>query len=75
MAQALQHQATAFGPWLQTAGTRNHRPDGPKADHAITINMDQSMGADHRCGTIDQPLDWLLQWPPTHAAVAGRTPM
>lgn len=29
------------------ASARIHRPDGPKADHAPTIKLDHSSGADH----------------------------
>ena len=28
-------------------GRGNHRPDGPKASHALTFKLDQSVGAGH----------------------------
>ena len=53
--QMLEVADTALGPGLQTAGTRNHRPDGPKASHALTMNMDQSMGADQQAEHMTAP--------------------
>jgi len=47
MEEALQHQATPQCPGLPPAGPRNHRPDGPKASHALTLKLDNSCGADH----------------------------
>lgn len=34
---------------LPPSGPRNHRPDGPKAGHALTIKLDHSGGSDHGC--------------------------
>ncbi|MEP3636594.1 MAG: hypothetical protein ABJN14_04955, partial [Paracoccaceae bacterium] len=46
MEETLQHQTTTQRSGLPPTGTGNHRPDGPKADHALTIKLDQSGGAD-----------------------------
>ena len=32
---------------VPTTSARINRPDGPKARHELTINMDQLVGADH----------------------------
>lgn len=48
MEEALQHQAIPQCPGLPPAGPGNHRPDGPKASHALTLKLDHSGGADHR---------------------------
>jgi transposase InsO family protein len=47
MEETLQHQTTTQCSGLPPAGPGNHRPDGPKADHALTIKLDHSGGADH----------------------------
>jgi hypothetical protein len=48
MAAALQHEAATFSPWIQTAGTRKHHPNGGKTDDALTFKLDQSTGAGQR---------------------------
>jgi len=45
VAKTLQHQAAAFGTGIQTTGTGSHHSDGRKADHELTIKLDQSVGA------------------------------
>ena len=35
---------------VPTTSARINRPDGPKARHELTINMDQLVGADHSDG-------------------------
>ena len=53
MEETLQHETTPQCPRLPPTGTGNHRPDGPKAGHALTIKLDHSGGADHhRFGLI-----------------------
>jgi len=47
MEKTLQHQATPQCSGLPPAGPGNHRPDGPKADHALTLKAENSGGADH----------------------------
>jgi hypothetical protein len=46
MEETLQHSQTTQCIGLPPTGTRIHRPDGPKASHALTFKLDQSMGAD-----------------------------
>lgn len=47
MEEALQHETTTQRIGLPPTGPGNHRPDGPKARHALTFNLDHSGGADH----------------------------
>ena len=47
MEETLQHETTTQRIGLPPSGPRNHRTDGPKADHALTIKLDHSGGADH----------------------------
>lgn len=54
MEKALQHQTTLECSGLPPSGAGNHRPDGAKADHALTIKLDCSCGAD--------PFHVRLQW-------------
>lgn len=35
--------------WLQTAGTGDQHPDGPKPSHTLIIKTDHSIGAGQRC--------------------------
>ena len=46
--KALQHEETPQCIGLPPTSPRGHRPDGPKADHALTIKMDQSDQATQR---------------------------
>ena len=46
MEEALQFKTTTQRIRLSTTGPGNHRPDGPKASHALTFNLDNSGGAD-----------------------------
>ena len=46
MEEKLQHQTTTQRSGLSPTGPGNRRPDGPKADHALTIKLDHSSGAD-----------------------------
>jgi hypothetical protein len=46
MEEALQHKTTPQCSGLPPAGPGNHRSDGPKADHALTIKLDHLGGAD-----------------------------
>ena len=43
--ETLQHQATTQCIGLPPTSAQSHHPDGPKADHALTFNMDHSSGA------------------------------
>ena len=43
--ETLQHETTPQCIGLPPTGSGNHRPDGPKANHALTFNMDHSSGA------------------------------
>ena len=45
MAETLQHHQTTQCFGLPPASPGNHRPDGPKAGHALTFKLDQSVGA------------------------------
>lgn len=47
MEETLQHETTPQCIGLPPASPRNHRHDGPKAGHALTIKLDHSGGADH----------------------------
>lgn len=47
MEEALQHETTTQCLGLPPTGTGNHRPDGPKAGDALTLELDHSGGADH----------------------------
>ena len=47
MEETLQHETTTQCFGLPPASARSHRSDGPKADHALTIKLDHSCGADH----------------------------
>ncbi|WP_108785876.1 lytic murein transglycosylase [Falsiruegeria mediterranea] len=47
MEKTLQHQTTTQRSGLPPTRSGNHRADGPKADHALTIKLDHSDGADH----------------------------
>ena len=46
MEETLQHEEAPWCIGLPSAGSGNHRPNGPKADHALTFNPDHSSGAD-----------------------------
>jgi len=52
-AQIIQHQTTTQCIGLPPTSARSHRTDGPKANHALTFNLDQSSGAVHLGGSID----------------------
>jgi len=45
--ETLHHQAPAQRLWFPTTSTRNHRPNGPQASHALTIKTDRSSRLDH----------------------------
>jgi len=45
MEVSLQYKETTQWIGLSSASTRNHHTDGPKANHALTIVLDQSDGA------------------------------
>jgi hypothetical protein len=45
MEETLQHDETAFSTGIQAAGTGGHHPNRPKAGHALTFILDQSVGA------------------------------
>ena len=47
MEEARQHQETAQCSGLPPTGPGNHRSDVPKAGHALTFKLDQSVGAGH----------------------------
>ena len=47
MASSLQHGQASQRPRVSSTRARKHRPDGPKADHALTINPDHQKGARH----------------------------
>jgi rhodanese-related sulfurtransferase/transposase InsO family protein len=49
VAPALQYHPPAQRTGLETSSPGNHRPDGPKAGHALTIKSDHSVGADQSC--------------------------
>ena len=42
MEKTLQHKETAQCIGLSPTSLGNHRLDGPEADHALTIKLDQS---------------------------------
>jgi hypothetical protein len=48
MEETQQHETTAQRFGLPPTGPRNHRPDGPKADHPLTNKLDHRSGADQR---------------------------
>ena len=48
MEETLQHEATTQCAGLSPTSPRNHRSNGSQAGHALTFNLDHSMGADHR---------------------------
>lgn len=48
--ETLQYETTTQRSGLTPTGSRSHRPDGPKADHALAIKLDHSSGADQCCG-------------------------
>jgi hypothetical protein len=45
MAEALQHRPAPQRPWLSPAGAGKHRVHRPEAHHALTINLEHSVGA------------------------------
>lgn len=47
---------------LPPTGLRNHRPDGPKANHALTVKLDHSSGADHSYGRYRSFLCSMIAW-------------
>jgi len=47
MEKTLKHQTTTRRYGLPPTGPRNHRADGPKADHALTVKLDHPSGVDH----------------------------
>ena len=47
MEKTLQHEETTQCIGLTPAGTRNHRPNGSMAAHALTFKLDHLMGANH----------------------------
>ena len=47
MEEALQHQTTTQCSGLPPTGPGNHRPNGTKANHALTFKIDHFDGADH----------------------------
>jgi putative transposase len=44
MEETLQHETTARCSGLPPTGPGNHRPDGPKAAHALTLKPDHQVG-------------------------------
>jgi hypothetical protein len=48
MATPLQHHQTAQLPGIPTTSHKGLHPDGPEADHALTFNLDHSVGAVQR---------------------------
>lgn len=46
MEETLQHKATTHCIGLPPASPRSHPPDGPEADHALTLKLDHLGGAD-----------------------------
>ncbi len=58
MEETLQHEETAQCIGLTPAGPGHHRPNGSKADHALTFKLDHLMRADHRvCGPPRLPCE------------------
>lgn len=53
MEEALKNKKTAKRPLLPPTGSRNSRPDGPKAGHALTIKLDHSGGADQKLSSFN----------------------
>jgi len=47
MAQTLQHRQATQCPWIQAAGTREHRSNGPETVNALTMNADHFVAAGH----------------------------
>ena len=47
MEETLQHEETTQCIGLPPSAPGNHRPDGSKADHALTFKLDHSMGTEH----------------------------
>jgi hypothetical protein len=45
VASPLQHGQAAQRLGLPTVSAQKHRPDRPKADHALTFKLDHPMGA------------------------------
>jgi len=45
--ETLQQEETTQRIGLPPAGTRNHRPNGSMAGHALTFKLDHLMGANH----------------------------
>ena len=52
MEETRQHETTTQCFRLPPTGPRNHRPDGPKANHALTIKLDHQSGADQPTNSI-----------------------
>ena len=47
--KTLQHQKTTQCTELSPASARSHRSNGLKTDHALTLKLDHSSGADQTC--------------------------
>jgi hypothetical protein len=56
MGETLQHQTITQCSGSPPTGPRNHRPDGPKARHAITIKLDHLGGADQQPGDLERQI-------------------
>lgn len=54
VAQTLQHRWTTQCVRLPPASAGDHRPDGPKANHTLTLKLDQSMGAGQNMLSINE---------------------
>jgi len=54
--KTLPHQTTPQCSGLPPTCARGHRPDGPKANHALTFKLDNSSGAAHFNGRVVWPL-------------------
>jgi hypothetical protein len=59
MEKPLQHQTTPYCSGLSPACAGGHRTDGPKGNHALTLNLDHSSGAVHAI-TFGTPASFYL---------------
>ena len=48
LAETLQYRQATQRPWIPAARAREHRPIGPETTNALTMELDQSVGAGHQ---------------------------
>lgn len=55
MGETRRYETTTKSFGLSLTGTGKNRTDGPQDDHALTIKLDHSSGADHT-SAVTKPL-------------------